>query len=91
MKSDEVRKMTAEELDVEIVRLRRKLYDLRCQTVTEKIEDSSMFAKVRKDVARMLTERTARTSRKAAAPAGRTRTKTKTAASARTTTRKAKA
>jgi large subunit ribosomal protein L29 len=88
MKSDEVRKMTAEELDVEIVRLRRRLYDLRCQTVTEKIEDSSMFAKVRKDVARMLTERTARTtSQPAARPAG----KTKAAAPARTTTRKAKA
>ena len=57
MKADEVHKLTGEEIGVEIKRLRRKLFDLRTQAVTEKIEDTSQFGKTRKDVARLLTER----------------------------------
>ena len=41
-------------------RLRKKLYELRAQTVTEKTKDSSQFKKTRKDLARVLTERSAR-------------------------------
>ncbi len=60
MKATEVRKLTGEEIDVEVSRLQRKLYDLRVAAVTEKIEDPSQFKKVRKDIARLKTERTAR-------------------------------
>jgi large subunit ribosomal protein L29 len=56
MKTKEVRKMKDEELVVETTRLRRRLFDLRSQTVTEKIEDTSQFGKSRKDLARILTE-----------------------------------
>ncbi len=66
MKAAEVRKLTGEEIDVEVSRLQRKLYDLRVQTVTEKIEDPSQFRKIRKDIARLKTERTARLNKKKA-------------------------
>lgn len=66
MKASEVRKLTGEEIDVEVSRLQRKLYDLRVQAVTEKIEDPSQFGKVRRDIARLKTERTARLNKKKA-------------------------
>ncbi|MDZ4830740.1 MAG: 50S ribosomal protein L29 [Phycisphaerae bacterium] len=62
MKAGEVHTLSADELKVEAHRLRRKLFDLRTQTVTEKIEDTSQFKKTRKDLARVLTERNGRTS-----------------------------
>lgn len=61
MNANEVRKLSSEEIDIEVQRLRRRLFDLRCQTVTEKIEDTSQFRKLKKDVARLLTERKVRT------------------------------
>ncbi len=60
MKADEVKKLTGEEIDVEIDRLRRRVYDLRCQAAIEKLEDPSQIGKTRRDVARLLTERRAR-------------------------------
>lgn len=60
MSAAEVKKMSGEEIDVELVRLRRRIYDLRCQTVTEKIEDPSQFKKTKREVARLLTEQRAR-------------------------------
>lgn len=60
MKMAEVRKLNGEEIDVELDRLQRKLFDLRTQAVTEKIEDPSLFGKIRKDIARLHTERTSR-------------------------------
>ncbi len=57
MKAKEVHKLSDEEVDVEVDRIRRHLFDLRTQAVTEKIEDSSQFGKTRRDVARLLTER----------------------------------
>lgn len=60
MKPAEVRKMTDEEISSEVQSLRKKLYDLRCQVATDKIEDPSQFKKTRRDIARMLTETTAR-------------------------------
>jgi ribosomal protein L29 len=60
MKSMEVHKMKDEELGVELARLRNDLYDLRSQGVTEKVEDTSRFPKLRGDIARVLTEQTAR-------------------------------
>jgi len=60
MKAAEVKKLRDDEIKAEAERLRKKLFELRSQTVTEKIKDSSQFKKNRKDLARVLTERSAR-------------------------------
>lgn len=67
MTAEEIRKMTDEELKIEAERLRGRLFTLRSQSVTEKVDDVSQFRKLRKDVARILTEQSAR--RLKAAPA----------------------
>ena len=59
-KRKEVRKLTDEEIGVEIKRLRADLHTVRTQFVTAKVEDSSRYGKIKKDIARLLTERTAR-------------------------------
>ena len=60
MKAIEVHKLSDEEIDVEVARLRKRSFELRTQAVTEKIEDTSQFASTRADIARLLTERNAR-------------------------------
>ena len=60
MKAKEVHKLNDEELTIEVARLRRRLFDLRTQAVTEKIEDTSQFRKTRRDIARLLTEQSMR-------------------------------
>jgi ribosomal protein L29 len=60
MKAKEVHKLSDEEIEAEMKRLRQRSYELRTQAVTEKIEDTSQFAKVRHDIARLLTEQNAR-------------------------------
>ncbi len=60
MKAKEVRKLSDEEIDVELVRLRKRSFELRTQAVTEKIEDTTQFGAARRDVARLLTEQNAR-------------------------------
>ena len=63
MKAQEVHKLSSEELTVEVKRLRRRMFELRTQAVTEKIEDTSQFKNTRKDIARLLTEQTVRQSK----------------------------
>lgn len=60
MNGTEVRKLNDEEITVELANLRGKLLALRNKSVSEKIEDTTQFGKIRKDVARLLTEQTAR-------------------------------
>jgi len=60
MKAIEVHTFNDEEIAVELRRLSRKLFDLRTQAITEKIEDTSQFLKVRRDIARLKTERQSR-------------------------------
>lgn len=60
MTGAEIRKFNDEEITVELKRLRQKLFDLRQQTVTEKVSDNTQFGKIRKDIARLLTEQSAR-------------------------------
>jgi large subunit ribosomal protein L29 len=60
MTGTEVRKLNDEEITVELANLRGKLLALRNKSVSEKIEDTSQFGKIRKDIARLLTEQTAR-------------------------------
>ncbi len=55
MKIDEIRELTDEELTAELERLHRHLFDLRAQSVTEKLEDPSLLSKARRDIARILT------------------------------------
>ena len=60
MTGAEVKKMNDEQIKGEVAALRTKLFDLRSQTVTDKVSDTSQFTKLRKDLARMLTKRRAR-------------------------------
>jgi len=55
MKIKEIRELSDEELQTELDRLRRHLFDVRAQAVTEKLADPSMLAKTKRDIARILT------------------------------------
>lgn len=55
MKIEVIRAMKTDELHAELERLRRHLFDLRAQAVTEKLEDPTQLAKTRRDIARLLT------------------------------------
>jgi len=60
MKIKELREWSDEESQSELERLRRHLFDLRSQSVTEKLEDPSSLRKTRRDIARILTVQRAR-------------------------------
>ena len=60
MKAKEVHKLSEEEIKIEVDRLRRRIFELRTQEVTEKIQDTSQFKKLRKDIARLLGEKNQR-------------------------------
>ncbi len=64
MTGKEVRAMRDQELGDELKRERATLFELSTQSVTEKIEDTSRRGKVRRDIARLLTERRARAAKK---------------------------
>lgn len=55
MKINEIRELKTEELHTELDRLRRHMFDLRSQRVTEKLEDPSQLRKTQKDIARIFT------------------------------------
>jgi large subunit ribosomal protein L29 len=55
MTGAEARAMDPEKLAAELADLRRKLFTLQSQTVTEKVEDNSQFGKIKRDIARILT------------------------------------
>lgn len=52
---EELRAMNEQQLTDEVERLRKHLYDLRCQAVTEKLEDTSALARSRQTIARIKT------------------------------------
>ena len=60
MTGEEVKNMSSEEIVEELERQRRHLFDLRGQTTTEKLEDTTLLTKARRDIARLLTEQRAR-------------------------------
>ena len=60
MKANEVHKMSEEELRQEEDRLRRRLFELRSQAVTEKLENPRELSEIRRDVARIKTEQRSR-------------------------------
>lgn len=55
MDVETIRGMKVDELHAELDRLRRHLFDLRSQAVTEKLEDPSQLLKTKRDIARLLT------------------------------------
>lgn len=55
MKIEHFRAMKNDELQNELERLRRGLFDLRSQSVTEKLADPTQLGNVRRDIARILT------------------------------------
>jgi len=71
MTGQEVRKLSSEDLSTQLMELRRRIFTLRQQSVTDKVTDLSQFKKSRQDIARMLTELSSRRIAGApAAPAG---------------------
>ena len=48
MKAKAVHKLSEEELGIEVDNLRKKLFELKTQAVTEKIQDTSQFPKFEK-------------------------------------------
>ncbi len=55
MKAGELRAMKTAELHAELERLRRHLFDLKSQAVTEKLENPNQLTITHKDIARVLT------------------------------------
>lgn len=55
MKVSEIRELSTAELHAELDRLRRHLFDLRAQAVTEKLENPHQITGTRRDIARILT------------------------------------
>jgi len=60
IKKQELHKMSDAEIVEETARLRTRLYTLRQQAVTEKLENNREPGNLRKDVARLLTEQNMR-------------------------------
>jgi large subunit ribosomal protein L29 len=56
MKAAEVHKLSQQELVEESQRLRKQLFELRSQSVTEKLENPKQLGAIRRDIARLLTE-----------------------------------
>ena len=54
LKLEVIRALKTEELHSELERLRRHLFDLRAQAVTEKLEDATQLGKTRRTIARIL-------------------------------------
>ncbi|MCP4643548.1 MAG: 50S ribosomal protein L29 [bacterium] len=55
MRIAEIRAMKTNEVHAEVERLRRHLFDLHSQAVTEKLENPHQLQGTRKDIARALT------------------------------------
>jgi len=55
MKAQHYREMSQQELSSTLQELQRHLFDLRCQAVTEKLENSKAIANVKRDIARIKT------------------------------------
>jgi large subunit ribosomal protein L29 len=55
VKAKQVREMTDDELRSSLADLEKRLFDLRSQAVTEKLENSKGIINVRRDIARIRT------------------------------------
>ena len=55
MKANEIRKMSAAELEKKLVDLKKDLFQLRLQHATNQLENPVKIAEVKKDIARVMT------------------------------------
>lgn len=55
MKPKQLREMSVDELETTLQDLEKRLFDLRSQAVTEKLENSKSIINVRRDIARIKT------------------------------------
>lgn len=55
MKTNEIRKMSAEELDAKLKELKSELFNLRFQHAINQLENPHRIADVKKDIARVMT------------------------------------
>ena len=55
MKANEIRKMSANELENKLVDLKKDLFQLRLQHATNQLENPVKIAEVKKDIARVMT------------------------------------
>ncbi|OHB62533.1 MAG: 50S ribosomal protein L29 [Planctomycetes bacterium RBG_13_50_24] len=55
MKAQQYREMSQDEIESKLEELKRHLFDLRSQAVTEKIENSRAIINVRREIARVKT------------------------------------
>jgi large subunit ribosomal protein L29 len=55
VKAKQLREMTEDELQTSLADLEKRLFDLRSQAVTEKLENSKGIINVRRDIARIRT------------------------------------
>jgi large subunit ribosomal protein L29 len=55
MKAGNYREMVKEELDIKLEELEKHLFDLRSQSVTEKLENSKAIINTKRDIARIKT------------------------------------
>ena len=55
MKASEIREMNPDELAGEMETIERRLFDIRTQAVTEKLEDPTQLRKIKRDIARVKT------------------------------------
>lgn len=60
MNIQEIRELKTEELHLELDRIRRHLFDLRAQAVTEKLSDTSHLTQTKREIARIFTVLTER-------------------------------
>lgn len=60
IKKSELHGMKEPELCEEAARLRKRLYELKSQSVTEKLENPRELGNIRRDIARILTEQQTR-------------------------------
>lgn len=63
MKPAEIREMTGEELNLAVRKHRQEILDLRLQGQTGQLENTARVRQAKKDLARLLTEQTARAQR----------------------------
>ena len=69
MKPDDLRAMTVDQLDDEVLKLKKEQFNLRFQRATGQLENTSRVREVRRDIARMLT--IAKQKRQGSAPAAK--------------------
>jgi large subunit ribosomal protein L29 len=55
MKADEARTMTVDQLDDEVMKLKKEQFNLRFQRATGQLENTSRVRQIRRDIARMKT------------------------------------